>query len=663
MRPGTLTRADPRAILACVALLLAGIVPSRSWADTRVALVVGNSSYQGLKPLKNPANDAADIAAALKARGFEVIQGTDVGGAEMKQLIARFLDQARRADVSMVYYAGHGFQVAQQNYLVPVDAAIRSRQDIAAQTLTLRSLIDPLEATPGIHLVFLDACRNNPLRDSGGVEDASLQNGLARVGDASGSLIAYATKPDNVAFDGGGRNSPFAQAMLSHMGTRGQDIAAMMIAVRKDVLAATGGFQMPSEISSLTRQFYFVPGQPAAISAETQLWQLANAVREPALMRIYLARYPEGAHSGEAQAAVKLASAAPAGADAGMVRSTPESGKVVDDPLWEFAQRSRMRPLVEFYLARNPDGRHAAEARQLLQTLPSAAEIEREPTLLCEQSATHPRDATANTPGVPLSELARNAPAAIVACREARAAHPETPQYTALLARALAAAGRRAESVAMYREAAERGNLRAMVSLGLLMQTGDGMPADPRGATALYEKAAEAGSPDGAINLAVDLMQGTSGAKDPKRAVALLRQAADAGSAIATYNLGVLTQDGVAGERGRALDLFVKATELGDPRGYVPAAILLDEGRGIGKDPAKAAEMLLRGIASDSGQAKSEIVQRSANWSSDTMRAVQARLKRAGYYTGQVDGRGGAKMAMALDQWRRVGTLEIDGGK
>lgn len=644
------------AMLACAAGLVLCVMPSAAHAETRLALVIGNSSYQSLKALKNPANDAGDIAAALKARGFEVIQGIDVGGAEMRRLAARFVDQAKRTDVSLVYYAGHGFQVASQNYLVPVDAVIRSRQDVAAQTVALRSLIDPLDGTPGSHLVFLDACRNNPLRDGVEVEDPTLLNGLARIGDAASSFIAYATRPDNVAFDGGGRNSPFAQALLGQIGTRGQDINAMMIAVRNDVLAATGGFQRPSEISSLTRQFYFAPGQPASLSPETQLWQLANAVREPALMRIYLSRYPEGAHAAEAQSAIKVASLTPA---SGAVRSTPDSDRVADDPLWDLAQRSRMRPLVEFYLARNPDGRHAPEARQLLQSLPSAADIAREPATLCERSATHPRDATANTPGVPLGDLARNAETAIAACREARGAHPETPHFTALLARALAAAGRREEAVAMYREAAERGNLRAMVSLGLLMETGDGLPKDPKGAVALYERAAEAGSSDAAINLAVDLMQGIGTPKNPRRAVDLLRQAADAGSAIATYNLGVLTQEGVAGDRAGALELFVKATELGDPRGYVPAAILLDEGRGTGKDPAKSAEMLLRGVASDTGEALSEVVQRSGNWSNETIRALQARLKRAGYYAGQVDGRGGTKMAAALERWRRVGSLEL----
>ncbi|GBU17864.1 MULTISPECIES: caspase family protein [Methylobacterium] len=640
-------------------LLLAALLaaaPAR--AETRVALVIGNAAYRGLGPLVNPANDAGDVAAALKARSFEVLQGTDLDRQAMERLLAAFLAKAREADLSLFYYAGHGFQVDRQNYLVPVDAAIRSRDDVEGQTISLQALTAALQGGRGNHLVFLDACRNNPLRGAAaarGEADANLKDGLAKVEDTAGFLFAYATRPDHVAFDGGGRNSPYAQAFLGHLGTRGQEIGATMIAVRNDVIAATGGFQVPLEISSLTRQIQLVPGRPEAVSPETQLWQLAATSRDPALLRIYLTRFSDGAHAGEVKAMLKVASADPA---VGIPRSTPDDS-LGDDRLWDFAQRSRLRPLVEFYLAKRPDGRHVAAANALLQSLPSAQDAEAEPEAVCERATTHPRDATANMPGVPLSELAANAGPAIEACTRARRNHPEMPHYAALLARALAAAGRREEAVALYREAAERGNLRAQVSLGLILETGDGAPRDPKAAMALYERAAEGGSPDGAINLAVALMEGTGAQKDTKRAVQLLRKAAEAGSAIATYNLGVLSQDGTIPEPGAALGHFERAAELGDPRGFVPAAILLDEGRGVPKDPGRAADLLLRGVASDSGEAMNQIVGRSAAWSKETIRAVQDRLKRVGYYAGPVDGRGGPRMRTPLQEWRRIGSVEL----
>lgn len=131
-------------------------------AESRVALVIGNTGYHNLKALTNPANDAKDVAAALKARGFTVLEGRDLERNAMRGVVERFQAQARTADVSVVYYAGHGFQLDGQNYLVPVDATIKSRGDVETGTLNLRSITEGLEGSRGIHLVFLDACRNNP---------------------------------------------------------------------------------------------------------------------------------------------------------------------------------------------------------------------------------------------------------------------------------------------------------------------------------------------------------------------------------------------------------------------------------------------------------------------------------------------------------------------
>ncbi|MFD0937276.1 caspase domain-containing protein, partial [Methylobacterium trifolii] len=355
-----------RLLLAAAFLALAGGTLA---AETRVALVVGNASYRSFKPLLNPGNDAGDIAAALKARDFEVIEGLDLDQEGMTRAVAAFVAKARQADLSLFYYAGHGFQVDRENYLVPVDAAIRSRADIERQALNLKAVTDGLRGARGNHLVFLDACRNNPLRGqpAAGLSDEALRDGLAKVEDTAGFLFSYATQPDKVAFDGGGRNSPFAQAFLGHVGTRGQDVGAMMIAVRKDVIAATGGFQVPLEISSLTSQVYFTPGRADTASPETQLWQLAAGSRDPALLRIYLTRYADGAHAGEVQGMLNTASLEPA---PGSPRSTPDD-RLSDDRLWDYALRARLRPLVEFYLDRRPDGRHVAEARALLRNLPT----------------------------------------------------------------------------------------------------------------------------------------------------------------------------------------------------------------------------------------------------------------------------------------------------
>lgn len=163
---------------------------------------------------------------------------------------------------------------------------------------------------------------------------------------------------------------------------------------------------MPWENSSLTSQFYFTPGQASVASPETQLWQIAAASRDTALLRIYLSRYPDGPHANEVKSMITVASADPV-ATVGTLRSTPDADRVSDDRLWDLAQRSRLRQLVEFYVTRHPDGRHVNEAQELLQSIPTAEDADARPESLCERSATHPRDATANTAGVTLAELAR----------------------------------------------------------------------------------------------------------------------------------------------------------------------------------------------------------------------------------------------------------------
>ena len=150
-------------------------------------------------------------------------------------------------------------------------------------------------------------------------------------------------------------------------------------------------------------------------------------------------------------------------------------------------------------------------------------------------------------------------------------------------------------------------------------------------------------------------MGGKGVEKNVARATALLRSASQGGSAIATYDLGVLAQQGVAGKPADALELFRQSARLGDPRGYLASAILLDEGRSVQKDPDGAAEELLRGVAADDGAAFNQLTARASSWSPETIRAVQTRLRGAGYYAGLVDGRGGPPLGPALKQWRLLG--------
>ena len=227
-------------------------------ADTgrRVALVIGNGSYRHATVLPNPANDAADIAQALRELGFEVIEGRDLDWAGMRSKVKEFDLKLDNATMALFFYAGHGVQVEGRNYLVPVDAKLERAGTLDQDAFDVLSVLRPMEAEKRINLVFLDACRDNPFtrslaRSLGASRSSAVGRGLAPIQRASGTLITYATEPGNVAADGEGRNSPFTAALLKHIRKPGIEIEQMMKLVRMDVLVATREKQLPKTNSGL----------------------------------------------------------------------------------------------------------------------------------------------------------------------------------------------------------------------------------------------------------------------------------------------------------------------------------------------------------------------------------------------------------------------------
>ena len=603
-----------------------------------MALVIGNAGYANATALNNPLNDADDMGAALESLGFRVFVGKDTRRGEMVGLIDAFGKAAAESDVALFFFAGHAFQVDGRNYLTPTDLVVTGAQEALQSSVPLDLVVDALENAPGLKFIFLDSCRDNPL----GASAASEGEGLARVGTSADFMIAYATQPGAVAYDGDGRNGIFTEAMLSHIHTRGQTLSELMIAVRRDVIAVTGGQQIPWENRSLTRSFQFNEG-PRAASEETSLFQIASRIRRPEIMSFYLRRYPQGAHAEDA-------------ADFILERSTdpdPDGDEDYGDDLWNLAQRTRQRQLAEFYIELYPDGLHVADAEALLAALPDPSRLG--PGRQCELLATHPKDATAVASGTPFAELQRRADEAIEVCREAVDAFPEQPRFKALLARATIAAGRGGDAIRLYREAAGRGDLRALVSLGLLNEIGNGVPKDERRAIDYYEQAAEGGSADGMINLAVALIEGRIVPQDTARAIRLFRRASALGAPEATYNLGALTQRGLTGAPEEAFELFLRSAQEGEVRGYRAAAILLDKGFGVDQDFPRAASLILRGAAEDRGQILEGFRTRDFNWSPETIRAAQSRLKEVGFYSSAIDGVAGENFVDALEQWRKGG--------
>jgi len=246
-------------------LLAADAAPAR-----RVALVIGNGTYEEAGTLINPVNDASDIAARLKGLGFEVIEGNDLGKRELERKIGEFSDALDGAGVGLFYYAGHGLQVDGRNFIVPVDAKLDEPTKLRLETVQIDDILDIMEQQTTISLVFLDACRNNPfvrkLKRTATNRSATALAGLAQFDSTRGSFIAFSTAPGSVAMDGAGRNSPFAAALLKHIGDPGQSINDLMIAVRRDVVAETGDAQRPWEQGSLLDRFEFVPDGAAAVA-------------------------------------------------------------------------------------------------------------------------------------------------------------------------------------------------------------------------------------------------------------------------------------------------------------------------------------------------------------------------------------------------------------
>ena len=211
------------------------------------AIVIGNSAYSGSSKLANPFNDAKAISLKLRSLGFVV---TDVFDANRNQLVSslsKFSKSAENAELSLLFYAGHGVQIANVNYILPVDLNMNDLNQVPLQGISLTSVVD--QYLPGkTKLVFLDACRDNPLMQTA---SRSVSRGLAPINASEGTLISYATKDGQTAMDGDGKNSPFTTALLEHLGDP-DDIAVVLRKVREKVMRNTNNRQQPWEYGSLT---------------------------------------------------------------------------------------------------------------------------------------------------------------------------------------------------------------------------------------------------------------------------------------------------------------------------------------------------------------------------------------------------------------------------
>jgi hypothetical protein len=283
-----------RIIFATMAVLVWTGANGFAWADRRVALVVGNSAYQKVTPLPNPRNDATDVAEVLRGLDFEVISTVDADQASFNRALGEFSRKALDADAVLFFYAGHGIQVRGQNYFLPVDADAKDEISAEFEFIAMDRVKQALDkaAANAVRIMVLDACRDNPLARSIYVASRGVgepTRGLARLDAnmAGGTVVVYATQPNQVAQDGSERNSPFTTSFLARLKEPGVEVGSLFRRITEDVRNKTGGKQVPELSISLGRDYYLNRNETDAVAFD----RIANSTNAQDF-RDFVGRFP-----------------------------------------------------------------------------------------------------------------------------------------------------------------------------------------------------------------------------------------------------------------------------------------------------------------------------------------------------------------------------------
>ncbi|WP_426418253.1 caspase family protein [Bradyrhizobium genosp. A] len=311
-----------RTLTIIVSLMCMALSVSAAKADRRVAFVVGNGAYRNVAQLPNPPIDAKAMASTLRNVGFEVIEGSNLTRDQMTEKLLDFGRKAQGSDVAVFYYAGHGIAVSGSNYLLPVDADIKSEMDVKlGAAINIDLTLDQTMGDAKVKLVFLDACRDNPfaakIKSNSATRSVNVQSGLAEMKSGEGTLIAFATGPGQTALDGQeGNNSPFTRALIDNITKPGVEIQQAMTSVRAQVNEETHKGQLPWGHTNLIGAVYLNPAQqsqqvanaaptassssPAAAASsssdgvELEYWRSVKETNKPEELNAYLSAYPNG---------------------------------------------------------------------------------------------------------------------------------------------------------------------------------------------------------------------------------------------------------------------------------------------------------------------------------------------------------------------------------
>jgi hypothetical protein len=379
------------------AILSMVLAPDAAWADKRVALIIGNSTYQTVPQLPNPSRDATSIAKMFKDAGFDSVDiQLNVGNLEFKRAIRRFETAADQADIAVVYYAGHGLEIGGTNYLIPVDARLASDRDAEDEAIPLERMVSSADGAKRLRLVMLDACRDNPfvgtMRRERKMATRAVTAGLGKVEPTStDTLIAYAAKAGSTADDGDGQHSPFTTAVLKNLTIPGLDVRLAFGRVRDEVLKITANRQEPFVYGSLGGGNIALVPAPAGpqestvneVKADYELVEKFGTVRA---WKVFLDNHPKGFYADLARAQIErlepqLASLSP---QAEPASRDPSSSKEAVE--WDKVKDSTDQSELQKFIKRFPDSPLSVNAQRRIDILKKAAQ-EREDKARADREA------------------------------------------------------------------------------------------------------------------------------------------------------------------------------------------------------------------------------------------------------------------------------------
>ncbi|PKU25846.1 caspase family protein [Telmatospirillum siberiense] len=538
-------------------------------AERKVALVIGNGAYRNTTPLTNPSHDAELIGGTLTQLGFSLVGGApliDADKATMEQAIREFGRQLQGGAVGLFYYSGHGIQVNGSNYLIPVTADVARDVDVKYELVDVGIVLDEMtHAGNRLNIVILDACRNNPFGKRG---MRSVSSGLGQVVAPAGTVIGYATQPDNVAADGTGSNSPYTTALAAALRKPGLDLFGMFNEVGLQVKQATSGQQQPwLAASPVEGQFYF-SGAPAGSAPvadpDTVYWDNIKSSASSSDFQDYLSRFPQG----------------------------------------QFASLAKRKLLTDCdALAAAPN-----DPDKLSAGVAPAAMDTRRAIAACR---TVPGDARADYLLGRAYEVAGQFDGAATAYRRSADQDYGTAQAAlgALYDTGRGVATDPAEAIRWYRKAAGQGIAAAQTALGMHYEMGRGIAKDEGEAGRWYRKAAEQGYAPAQAALGQLYSTGHGVARDEAEAVRWFRKAAEQGIVPAQTRLGEAYGEGVGVPRdaAEAIRWYRKAAEQGDSAAQYDLGWCYQFGLGIAADSSNAVSWYRKAAAQGNERAKNAL--------------------------------------------------------